>query len=222
MSPFVPTDMPSKSKDDNETSTSISGSHSESEVDLCKVNTVLLQTARAQVSSVDEKKSENLRILFDCASQLSYITPAARKLLNLKTITKKTVNIKSFGERKDKKEVDVVKFAVKSKDGGMNIYVNALVSDTCLPIDSKKIRFAKSRYKHLKNLDLADENPSNLPLNIDILIGSDFYWNFFNSTFVKGDGQGPVAMSSKLGYVLSGPVNALGSENYSTHINTMF
>ena len=44
-------------------------------INLFKSNNVLLQTARAQVSSVDEKNCQNLRILFDLGSQLSYISP---------------------------------------------------------------------------------------------------------------------------------------------------
>ena len=51
-------------------------------VDLFKNKSVLLQTARAQVSSVDERKSKNMRILFDSGSQLSYISPRARDSLD--------------------------------------------------------------------------------------------------------------------------------------------
>ena len=44
-------------------------------------------------------------------------------------------------------------------------------------------------------------------MDIDILIGADFYWQFIENFTVRSqDGFGPVALASKLGFVLSGPV----------------
>lgn len=60
-------------------------------------NNVLLQAATATVTSCDQKSSAKLRILFDSGSQLSYITPPARKKLDLKTVSKKELSIKVFG-----------------------------------------------------------------------------------------------------------------------------
>ena len=39
---------------------------------------------------------------------------------------------------------------------------------------------------------------------ISLLIGADFYWDLVGDHIIRGDG--PTAMSSKLGYLLSGPV----------------
>ena len=39
---------------------------------------------------------------------------------------------------------------------------------------------------------------------IDVLVGSDFYWAFVTREIIKTD-HGPVAISSKLGWLLSGP-----------------
>ena len=44
-----------------------------------------------------------------------------------------------------------------------------------------------------------------IPLEIDILIGNQDYWNFIGVHQVKIL-SGPVAISSNLGYVLSGPI----------------
>ena len=61
---------------------------------------------------------------------------------------------------------------------------------------------AKTTYKHLVNLTLAENSSMNENLNIDILIGSDFYWRFFNGIEINVN-EGLVAMETCLGSVLS-------------------
>ena len=91
-----------------------------------KHNPVLLQTSRANISSVDEKNKKNSRIMFDTGSQLSYISPKTRDELKLPTLTKSEISVTTFGLGMTKKTLDVVEFAVKSKDQSMNIHVKAL------------------------------------------------------------------------------------------------
>ena len=40
-------------------------------------------------------------------------------------------------------------------------------------------------------------------LSVDILIGSDYYWNTIENEVVRGE-SGPVAIRSKVGYIESG------------------
>ena len=117
------------------------------------------------------------------------------------------MSLKTVGNMKDKKVFDRVNFAVKSRDGNLNIYVNAFVSDICYPIEEQVINIAQENYSHLRNLKLADSNPENLPMDIDILIGAQDYWNFIEQKTVRGT-NGPTALASKLGYILSGPVES--------------
>ena len=49
----------------------------------------------------------------------------------------------------------------------------------------------------------ADQNLKNCPLPIDVLIGADSYWSFIEDEVIRGK-TGPVALKSKLGYLLSG------------------
>ena len=186
----------------------------------CDENNILLQTARAHVLSTDGNKNANLRILFDSGSQLSYISPRARKFLELKSVKKAKLNIKVFGGESSTKGVDQVQFLIKSKSGE-SVLVNAFENEICKPLVNQTIDFAAKKFSHLRNLTLADWNSGNNSLNVDILIGVDFYWKFFNNTIVKGDGGGPVAMGSILGYVLSGPVHSQRvtySNVVSTHV----
>ena len=62
-----------------------------------------------------------------------------------------------------------------------------------------------SKYAHLKCLDLADSGSLRRG-DIDILIGSDYYWQVVTGDIVNGD-SGPVAMGSIFGWLLSGPVD---------------
>ena len=39
-------------------------------------------------------------------------------------------------------------------------------------------------------------------MSVDILIGSDYYWNIIENKVVRGE-SGPVAIKSKVGYILS-------------------
>ena len=61
-----------------------------------------------------------------------------------------------------------------------------------------------TQFPHLKDLELAD-SPDNPPGPIDILIGSDFYWTLVGEEIIRGD-KGPIAVNSKLGWLVSGPV----------------
>jgi hypothetical protein len=64
---------------------------------------------------------------------------------------------------------------------------------------------------HLKGLCLAHPVIEHGQFTIDLLIASDCYWEFVQDVVVRPPtDKGPVAMKTKLGYVLSGPVNSSG------------
>ena len=127
-----------------------------------------MQTARADVYSPNLIKHAKLRLLFDSGSQQSYISPKARKLLELETLKERAVSIKSFGNKKTENILEEVKFTVKSINGNEFIGVNALVLDICHPLENQAIEVAIKTYPHLQDLNLADSNPGNLPMDIDI------------------------------------------------------
>ena len=58
---------------------------------------------------------------------------------------------------------------------------------------------------YLKDLTLAHPiMKENSQFDISLLIGVDYYWNIVEDHIVRGDG--PTAVQSKLGYLLSGPL----------------
>ncbi|XP_068735432.1 uncharacterized protein [Montipora capricornis] len=46
----------------------------------------------------------------------------------------------------------------------------------------------------------------------------DFYWNFVSGSVVRGPESGPIALSTKLGYILSGPVSVPGQGDSSINL----
>ena len=61
-------------------------------------------------------------------------------------------------------------------------------------------------YDHLDGLELADSDYRDAHKPIDVLIGSDHYWTVVTGDTINGN-SGPIALSSKLGWLLSGPLD---------------
>ena len=97
----------------------------------CDKNGVLLQTARANVLSIDESAEVSTRILFDSGSQRTYISEKVRNALKLKTLRTEKVIIKTFGQSETSvvQNLEVVQFKVRSKCEKGFMHVEAL----CVP-----------------------------------------------------------------------------------------
>ena len=52
---------------------------------------------------------------------------------------------------------------------------------------------------------------------MDILIGSDYYWEFITGEILRGN-SGPVAINTKLGWVLSGLITS--TEMYQASVTS--
>jgi len=75
---------------------------------------------------------------------------------------------------------------------------------------------------HLQELQLANPVTKSNNFFISLLIGADYYWQFMGDHIVRGDG--PTAMQSKLGYLLSGPLVIPSTSTTNTsvfHISTL-
>ena len=187
--------------------------------DLVNDTSILLQTARAKVHRVDKPDNEAvIRLILDSCSQKSYISARLRDHLQLPTVKTEKVIIKEFGNTTGTlKTCDSVQIAIKSADN-LTLFINAFVVETiCSPISNQTIDFAKSSYFHLQNLPLADRGDGNDTMEIDILVGADYLWNFMLDHVVRGE-QGPVATLTRFGYVLSGPVQVPSHNEHFSNI----
>ena len=83
----------------------------------------------------------------------------------------------------------------------------------CGNISAAPIGFCRNRYEHLSNLELVvpDEGEP------QILIGLDHYWTIVSGEVIQAN-SGPVAMYTKFGWVLSGPVSCLVHDLSVTHV----
>ena len=118
------------------------------------------------------------------------------------------MNVKGFGGKTSQFEkVDVVQVRIHATHDGEDVVVTAsVVPMICLPPSSSKVRFAKHRYEHLVNLNLADDPDDHTADNeIAMLIGADHYWSIILDEIHRGQ-AGPVALLSRCGLVLSGPL----------------
>ena len=73
----------------------------------------------------------------------------------------------------------------------------------CQPLATQLLHAYASKYPHLTDLDLADSSTSDGTADIDLLIGSDYYWDFVTGRVKRGD-TGPVAIHTTFGWILSG------------------
>ena len=169
-------------------------------------STTFLQTATAIVMDANSssRKSES-RILFDNCSQKSFITTDLKCALNLPTIRRERMIVRGFGSDEEiMRELEVVRVSVWNKNlqwyRVIDLYA---VPYLCSPICGQNIDLAKATYEHLIDLELADCTNGSNELKVDILIGADFYWDFMLGEVRSGE-DGPVAVKTGLGWVLSG------------------
>ena len=83
-------------------------------------------------------------------------------------------------------------------------------------VNGQKVKFVKSNYPFLKNLKLADEGL--LKENIDLLIEAAFYWDIVDGSVKRGNSVAQVALGSKLGWLLSGPVTKHNASSLTTQV----
>ena len=117
------------------------------------------------------------------------------------------VLIKTFGNDDEQlHQCEVVQICLKYMNSDLSLYVTAYVVPTiCSILRNQAIEFAKEQYSHLCDLPLADIAVDNSDLEVGILIGSDYYWALTTGQVRRGE-AGLVAIETKLGWVLSGPV----------------
>ena len=67
-------------------------------------------------------------------------------------------------------------------------------------------------------MTLADENCLKSS-DIDIIIGSDYYWHFMKNRIIRGNADEPVAPETKLGCVLSGKLGIGSNGGHQINLN---
>lgn len=166
---------------------------------------VLLQTAQAIVYNPHRPECKvKARIILDSGSQCTYLTDNLKNILQLPVLERKQVSIKTFGSTDERVEfVEVASLGIELK-GGPNLSLSAFtVPLICQPLRGQSVEQVVNDNVCFSGLTLADYCAEGETLNVDILVGSDYYWNFVTGHTIRGT-QGPTAIHTKLGCVLSG------------------
>ena len=139
--------------------------------------------------------------------------------LTLQTSTKETINLAAFGAiSTTRRNLDVVTLYIETESYG-NIPIQALVVPEIASPLQNSIRTAIGNYPYLQDLKLAHQVTDNESFEISLLIGADHYWDIVQDHIIRGNG--PTAMQSKLGYLLSGRVTSTTNTinpNYPTNM----
>ena len=117
-------------------------------------------------------------------------------------------------------EIEILKFTVKGKK--KSIFVDALVIRTICSTLANQVSNSVLLNKHLylRNLRLAQNLMESL-LNIGVLIGQDNYYNLIYCIVIRGKSNDPIALESKLGWIISGPYS-IDSETNVYNIDSHF
>ena len=162
----------------------------------------LLKTAIANVSAGQTTMEGH--ILFDEGAQRSFITQELADQLQLQPINYEHISVSSFGEQVSaSKRLAVASISIETLNKGHIPISVLIVSKLAAPIRNS-VQTHLDKLPYLRGLPLAHPVTSDENFHISILIGADFYWQFIQDTIVRGDG--PTAVKSRLGYLLSGPL----------------
>ena len=181
---------------------------------------VLLQTATAEVVRPDNDSNPlNVRLIFDSCSQRSYVTQAVKEKLHLPVVGRDSLLIKTFGESDARlRTCEIVQVGIKTLCD-TTVYIQAYVVPViCGPLTQQPTELTRSSYEHLRELPLADRAGGGV-LPVSILIGADYYWSLVEGTLVRGAPWEPVALATKLGFVLSGPTVVMCDDVHANTVN---
>ena len=162
----------------------------------------LLKTAIADISA-DSTTIEG-HILFDEGAQRSFITQELADQLQLKPTGFENISVASVGAQvSTTRRLAIASIHIHTLNEGQIPVTVLVVPKLAAPIRNS-VRTHLNKLSYLRGLPLAHPVTSDENFQISILIGADFYWQFVQDRVVRGDG--PVAVESKLGYLLSGPL----------------
>lgn len=168
----------------------------------------LLKTAVATVAN--ESTQVDANILFDEGSQHSFVTQALIDKLQIQPHLTETIQLSAFGSTNPQvKKLNMATLQVITTTG-IHVPITVLiVPSIATPLENTVKTSILTQLPYLNGLRLAHPVTRSDSFEISLLIGADHYWDLVGDHTVRGNG--PTAVSSKLGYLLSGPVSAVNS-----------
>lgn len=149
-----------------------------------------------------------VRLLLDQCSTRTFIRSDVCDELGIKPEEDEQLAINTFGSEN----------AFSTPSGRVQIKIKKIGSADEIPLTANKVEticspqpsYKLSNFRQFSGLDddLADEyDHRDVQLPISILIGADFYYDIVTDTVIRGN-EGPVALSSRLGWLASGVITS--------------
>ena len=182
----------------------------------------ILQTAQAIGTGA---KNIRGRVLFDTGSHNTFVTSKVVWELRIGPKRIDSLGIKTFGsDVVDEKKRELVELELASVNGKNRMKIEAYVVDRISDVNNEHVEVVKKDYPHLASIWFSDVCISQEILEVDILLGLDQLWDIQEDEVIRGEPGQPVAVKTKLGWVLSGPlrgknVDGLVQSNISLIIN---
>ena len=181
------------------------GETTQTNIGTTRNNVVLLKTAIVDVTR--SEKSANpvkVRVILDDCSQRTYITRKIREKLQLDTVDTKNSIVNGICASSTAVKSEVVTFYLHLKSR-KKMKITARVLDTiCAPITQPAIQDVVNTYPHLADITFADYHDGT-EIEVQILIGGDFYYELVTANHRKGPPGTPTAVLTELGWMIGGP-----------------
>ena len=175
----------------------------------------LLKTGIATVSAGPYSTEGN--ILLDEGAQRSFISQDLADRLCLTPTHTEQISLSSFGNPASAAKLfNVATIAIHTQDKDP-IPISVLVVPKLAAPLQNSVRMEISKIPYLKNLQLAHPVTEDDNFDINVLVGADYYWTFIQDQIIRGNG--PTAVKSRLGYLLSGPLLKPSTAVNLIHVN---
>ncbi|XP_074657161.1 uncharacterized protein LOC141910324 [Tubulanus polymorphus] len=166
-----------------------------------QASSVLLKTAVARMAGQNESKICN--ILFDDGSQRTFVSRKVVDSLDLEIYARYSLKVSAFSSNSQIRYFDVVDIRVHCIDGS-TVTIQALVIDEIT--EPLLVPASTVEIPEYKGLTLAHSIDHSESFEVELLIGADFYYQFICDEIIRTK-SGPIALKSKLGYLIAGPVD---------------
>ena len=157
------------------------------------------------------------RLLFDSGSQRTYVSRTLVEATDAETIRTEYLALGTFGALTTEcLPRDVVSITVSDRADQESIQIEQIIVEKiCDPIQSYELDITESTKMRLDERNSAHTYHADDEIVIGILIGLDYYWSIVMGGVIRVS-LGPVAIASKFGYILSGPIQNRKFSNVTT------
>ena len=155
------------------------------------------------------------------------MTNCLKEVLQLQPEQSETMLVKTFGSEEQKRYTcDIVSIVLDAKNWSALDHLQIVsVPLVCEPLSGQPVVCEIKYFHQLTQLDLADSASCTDDLEVDILIGWDYYWRIVTGNLIHS-ARGLTTLETAFGWVLSGLIRSLPCRpchrSYVTQLNTSF